>query len=66
VFERDCVLIDAKEFTKLTNLSYRTLLRASQRGELHPMKFGASTRWSLDEVLAWIEDHAQQSQGAPA
>jgi prophage regulatory protein len=49
-------LIGIKEVTKLCGLSRASLYRrVEQRQFPQPIKIGALTRWSRNEIVSWIE-----------
>lgn len=54
--------IKLSEVGNLTGLSRSTIYRLPDFPQ--PKRFGASSRWSLQEVLDWIEE--QPSRTAPA
>jgi excisionase family DNA binding protein len=56
------LLITAKEFSKLLQVSTRTLWRLLSAGKLpKPVRLGGAVRWRLDEIKTWIASGCQMS-----
>ena len=55
------LLIDARQATKLLNLSSRTLWTMYNTGRMpQPIRIGRAIRWSFDELRTWV------AEGCPA
>jgi predicted DNA-binding transcriptional regulator AlpA len=54
-FAREPRLLTTRHACERADVSRATLFRAARRGALHPVHLGQHfTRWSLDDIDAWI------------
>ena len=59
-------LLDAKAVAKLLNISYRTVVNMTDRGEIPGFKVGQQWRYRLSDIDAYIQrliDERKKEQG---